>query len=151
MIVVINKAARRLTVRQDAKTVLCCAVALGRCSEGHKRVQGDGRTPEGRYTICIEKAQGKYGRSLGLSYPNAEDARSALKDGRIDCATCEAILRRLEAGERPPWGTPLGGEIYLHGGGAQSDWTQGCIALEDDDMERLYALRHQITLVEILP
>lgn len=151
MIVIINKANRWLTVQHGEETLLRCTVALGRCPEGHKRIQGDGRTPEGRYTICIEKAQGKYGRSLGLSYPNAEDARAALTDGRIDNATCEAILRRLEAGERPPWGTVLGGEIYLHGGGTHSDWTQGCIALEDGDMERLYALRHQISHVEILP
>ncbi|MFR5856107.1 MAG: L,D-transpeptidase family protein [Lachnospiraceae bacterium] len=52
---------------------------------------------------------------------------------------------------RPPWGTALGGEIYLHEGGTASDWTQGCIALESADMARLFERWQDIETVTILP
>ena len=149
MKIVIEKAARRLTVWQDGRARWHCAVALGRCPEGHKRLQGDGRTPEGEYILCLTKAQGKYGRSLGLNYPNRADAQAALADGRIDEHTYQAVFSRLDAGERPPWGTALGGEIYIHGGGTASDWTQGCIALEDGDMRALYGQIDQGAAIRI--
>jgi hypothetical protein len=103
------------------------------------------------YTVCLIKEQGKYGRSLGLSYPGREDAELALREGRIDLSTHQAILSRLAAGERPPWGSPLGGEIYIHEGGSQSDWTAGCIALDERDMDVLFAYRDRLRRVEILP
>ena len=126
-------------------------MALGRCPEGRKRQEGDGRTPEGVYTICLVKEQGKYGRSLGLSYPNRQDADLALQEGRIDLSTHRVILERLAAGQRPPWGSPLGGEVYIHEGGAASDWTQGCIALEQCDMDALFPHWEMIRQVEIVP
>lgn len=150
-VVVIEKSKRRLTLKNGNQTLHICRVGLGRQPVGHKLREGDGRTPEGAYTVCLIKEQGKYGRSLGLSYPNRRDAELALHENRIDTATHEAILRRLEAGERPPWGTPLGGEIYIHEGGSATDWTQGCIALDEGDMDILFAHREQIAGVEILP
>ena len=147
----IEKAKRRLTLYAGHRVLLHCRVALGRCPLGHKRQEGDGRTPEGIYTLCLIKEQGKYGRSLGLSYPNRRDADAALQEGRIDLATHEAILSRLSAGQRPPWGTPLGGEIYIHEGGVASDWTQGCIALESDAMDILFPHWQDIRQVEIVP
>ena len=75
----------------------------------------------------------------------------AVQDGRIDRATHSAILAAHDEGRRPPWGTPLGGEIYLHAGGAHADWTEGCIALEAADMERLFAYAEEIHGVFILP
>ncbi|MBO5502740.1 MAG: L,D-transpeptidase family protein [Clostridia bacterium] len=128
-----------------------CRVALGRCPHGRKRQEGDGRTPEGVYTICLVKEQGKYGRSLGLSYPNRQDADLALQESRIDLSTHQVILERLAAGLRPPWGSPLGGEVYIHEGGVASDWTQGCIALESSDMDKLFPHWENIRQVEILP
>ncbi|MDO5327800.1 MAG: L,D-transpeptidase family protein [Clostridia bacterium] len=132
----ILKAARRLAVLDAQENMLfSCAIALGRDPLGPKQREGDGKTPEGRYYICLKK-QGKYGPSLGVSYPNAEDAlRAGAPEELIDC-----ILRRTERKERPPWGTALGGEIYIHGGGTASDWTAGCIALKDEDAETLYRL-----------
>lgn len=147
----IEKSKRLLTLLAGGETLLTCRVGLGRQPVGHKHQEGDGRTPEGEYTVCLIKEQGKYGRSLGLSYPNRRDAEAALHENRIDAATHEAILRRLEAGVRPPWGTPLGGEIYIHEGGSATDWTQGCIALDEGDMDILFAYREQIAGVEILP
>ena len=147
----IEKNKRLLTLYAGEDILLRCPVALGRCPVGRKRQEGDGRTPEGVYTICLVKEQGKYGRSLGLSYPNRQDADDALRDGRIDLSTHQVILDRLAAGQRPPWGSPLGGEVYIHEGGTASDWTQGCIALESKDMDVLFPRRDEVCQVEILP
>ena len=149
MRVVVDKQARTLWLLEGARAVLRARVALGREPRGPKRCAGDGRTPEGVYQICLVKAAGKYGQSLGLNYPNAADARYAAAQGLIDTPTLAAIEAALSRGERPPWGTPLGGEIYLHAGGAQQDWTEGCIALDTADMAVLFAYREQITEVEI--
>lgn len=147
----ICKSARELTLWQEERLMLRCPVALGRCPIGPKTREGDGCTPEGRYRICLIKEQGKYGRSLGLSYPSPEDGAKALAEGRIDSSTCQAICLAHQQNRRPPWGSPLGGEIYLHEGGTASDWTQGCIALNPEDMDTLFPLRSEIEWVEIVP
>ena len=151
MDLLIENSRRRLTVTDGERTVLKCRIALGRCPEGAKRASGDGRTPEGRYRICLVKEQGKYGRSLGLSYPGVEDAQSAFREGRIDQQTLEAVIQAHAENRRPPWGSPLGGEIYVHEGGCDTDWTQGCIALCSEDMDGLFPLWQQIDRVEIVP
>ena len=151
MRLVVRKDARELTLLDGDRMVLRARVALGRAPTGGKRAEGDGRTPEGSYRICLVKEQGKYGKSLGLSYPSVEDARRALTEGRIDRGTYEAIEQAQREGRRPPWGTPLGGEIYLHEGDITRDWTQGCIALAPEDMAALFALRERIAVVTILP
>ena len=66
-------------------------------------------------------------------------------------ALIACIEERAARGERPPWGSPLGGEIYVHGGGLAGDWTAGCVALADADAERLYALAPLGTEILILP
>lgn len=147
----IFKAKRRLYLFNGGNVLLDCPVALGREPVGAKLAEGDGRTPEGEYTVCLIKEAGKYGRSLGLSYPNPQDAVLAFSQGRIDERTLENIrLAHLE-NRRPPWGSPLGGEVYIHEGGTKSDWTQGCIALESADMDVLFPLREQIKKVIIHP
>lgn len=151
MRIVIEKAARRLTLWDGKRLMLSCRVGLGREPVGPKEREGDGRTPEGEYTICLVKERGKYGRSLGLSYPNEADARRAYALGRIDDGTLLAVRRAHEEGRRPPWGSPLGGEIYIHEGGSASDWTQGCIALDETDMDGLFPYRERIERVEIRP
>ena len=151
MRVLVEKARRRLTLWDGEKRVAQCAVGLGRCPDGPKRCEGDGCTPEGTYFICLVKEQGKYGRSLGLSYPGPEDARLALREGRINEETCQAVLHACREGRRPPWGSPLGGEMYLHEGGGSRDWTQGCIALDSGDMDWLFPCWRQIEQVRIVP
>lgn len=151
MVVRVCKARRELTLWEGDRLVARYPVALSPRAVGPKRCEGDERTPEGAYRLCLVKEDGKYGKSLGLSYPGPEDARLALREGRIDAATCEAILLAHREGRRPPWGTPLGGEIYLHAGGTATDWTKGCIALEPADMDALFALRERIERVLILP
>lgn len=136
MRIVIRKAARQLTLLDESGNALFqCPIALGFCPEGRKERQGDGKTPEGAYYVCLKK-QGKYGPSLGVSYPNAEDAvRAGAEEGLLQ------LIREREAKkERPPWGSCLGGEIYVHGGGTARDWTAGCVALSDQDAQRLFNL-----------
>ena len=75
MRILIEKAARRLTVLgEQNETLLSCAAALGPCPVGPKEREGDGKTPEGLYFVCLKK-MGKYGPSLGVSYPSVRDAQ----------------------------------------------------------------------------
>lgn len=150
MKILIEKSIRTLTVWDGSQQALRCRIALGAQPLGRKQREGDGRTPEGCYRICLVKEAGKYGRSLGLSYPNEQDAQRAFDEGRIDERTLLNIRLAQQQMRRPPWGSPLGGEIYIHEGGAESDWTQGCVALEADDMDRLFPLRGEIDEVEIV-
>ena len=131
MLIEIQKSARRLILRdEDGKDVFSCKIALGSSPLGPKEKEGDGKTPEGEYFVCLKK-EGKYGPSLGVSYPSEADARrSGAPDAQIAC-----IRERAEKNERPPWGTALGGEIYIHGGGTETDWTAGCVALSDADAQ----------------
>ena len=151
MRVIIDKGKRRLCLLDGDTTLLYAPVALGRDPLGAKTREGDGKTPEGKYYICLVKPDGKYGRSLGLSYPGTEDALASLASGAIDKAAYHAIMQAQAQHRRPPWGTALGGEIYIHEGGADSDWTEGCIALNPSDMDVLYPLFTHITDVDILP
>lgn len=131
--------------------MLHCRVALGKAPIGHKMREGDGKTPEGAYFVCLRREKGKYGFSLGISYPSLTDAKKAVSEGRLD----ETLLHLFEEAERetkrPPWGTPLGGEIYIHAGGSDRDWTAGCIALDEGDMEKLFAMIDHGDKVEIIP
>lgn len=148
----IHKGKRELLLLADnGSVVMTAGIALGRDPLGPKEREGDGKTPEGLYTVCLVKENGRHGQSLGLSYPEAADAEAALTEGRIDRATHEAILAAHRQGFRPPWGSPLGGEIYIHAGGTREDWTQGCVALEEADMARLFSLAGIGTRVEIFP
>lgn len=108
MEVLIWKARRMLESRQKGRVLLRCPIALGREPVGPKEREGDGRTPEGTYYICLIKEAGKYGKSLGLSYPSPEDAARGFAAGRID----EGALGRRAPGMGKP-GAPAVG----HGAG----------------------------------
>ena len=151
MRILIEKSLRRLTFFDDGdRPLLRCPVSLGR-AEGPKQRAGDYRTPEGVYYVCLVKENGKYGPSLGLSYPSLRDAREAAAEGRLDPALLPLFEQAEAERRRPPWGTPLGGEIYIHAGGASDNWTAGCVALEPNDMDRLFALAGPGTDVDIRP
>lgn len=133
MHILIEKSKRLLTLRDGERTVRTFSIALGKCPLGPKEKQGDQKTPEGKYHICLKK-MGKYGPSLGISYPNVQDAQRMGADANL-----LSLIRAAEENRtRPPWGSPLGGEIYIHAGGTDSDWTAGCIALGDEDAQMLY-------------
>ena len=151
MRIVISKGEHLLRLLDGEGELMRASVALGRNPLGAKEREGDLRTPEGIYQICLAKEKSKFGLSLGLNYPNADDARRGYEAGRIDLQTMHAITEAIAQGRRPPWGSPLGGEVYIHEGDVQSDWTAGCIALQPADMALLYGYRYQIEDVEINP
>lgn len=148
MKIVIEKS-KRLLALYGASGVLClqCPVALGFAPVGHKQKEGDGKTPEGEYYVCLKRETGKFGCALGISYPSFGDAQAAGLDEEL-----LALFEKAQSAQkRPPWGTPLGGEIYIHGGGTASDWTAGCVALDAGDMEKLFSLCNEGDAVIILP
>ena len=133
----VHKADRRL-IYEDGAVRREFRIGLGFEPVGRKEVEGDGKTPEGEYFVTHRNPNSRYFRSLGISYPNADDARSGLAAGRITRAQHDAIVRATTARRLPPQNTPLGGTIFIHGRGAGSDWTLGCVALEDEDMTFLF-------------
>ena len=151
MHILIEKSKRQLTLFREGENSLIFPVVLGKSPVGHKIREGDFRTPEGDYYICTKNEKSKYHLALGLSYPNPSDADAALERGDITLSQYEAILCAHAAGKRPPWDTNLGGFIMIHGGGTASDWTADCIALENADIETLFALCPMNTRVQIMP
>ena len=149
--IVIEKAQRRLTLHSGDRAVKAYRIALGRNPVGDKEREGDGRTPEGDYRVCVKNPQSRFTLSLGLSYPNAKDAARGLAARLISQEQHAQIVGAIERGERPPWDTPLGGEIFIHGSGAGSDWTRGCIALDDPDIRDLFPIIPVGTPVTIVP
>ena len=146
--ILVHKKLRRLqALDENGHEAFRFPIALGRCPEGNKERQGDGKTPEGRYRVCLKNPQGKFGPSLGIDYPSPDDALRLGAEEKL----LELIRLAHREGRRPPWGSPLGGEICIHGGGTASDWTAGCVALENRDMEALFPLVALGTPVEILP
>lgn len=134
----IEKGARTLSVYSGGKLLKTYKIALGSAPTGPKRKQGDYRTPEGEYFICQKNAQSQFYLSMGLSYPNRGDAEQGLKTGLITAKQFDAIAGALKRGRCPAWGTALGGEIFIHGGGTGKDWTWGCVALENKDVKALF-------------
>ena len=108
-------------------------------------------TPEGTYFICYKNPQSLFHLSLGISYPGPSDAERGLKEGVISAQEYKAILQAHAYGAVPPWDTKLGGEVFVHGNGCLRDWTWGCIAVEDSDIEELYRLVPLNTPITIYP
>jgi murein L,D-transpeptidase YafK len=115
---------------------------LGSQPREGKRVQGDGRTPVGRYYISDKNPDSRFHRFLGLSYPNADDAERAYHHQMIGVTQWADIFLANMRGETPPWHTVLGGRVGIHGAGGRPDvpidWTQGCIAVSDDDIDFIF-------------
>jgi len=99
----------------------------------------------------VKNPKSSYHLSLGVSYPDAEDAARGLREGLITRGQHDAIVAAHRAGRMPPQNTKLGGLIYIHGRGSSSDWTLGCVALDDADIEELYAAVEPGTPVTIRP
>lgn len=155
MRITVYKGRRRLTLADETGAVAFeCGVSLGFSPVGAKEAEGDGKTPEGVYRIVTKNPKSKFYLSLGLGYPNARDANAAFERGAITENMRKAVLKADEKGKRPPWDTPLGGFIMLHGEhpeGKTGDWTAGCIAMRNADIQRLYALCDIGDEVTILP
>lgn len=136
--IVVKKSERRLFLYSGNKLLRTYRIGLGLSPVGDKVRQGDRRTPLGEFYVFTKNDKSAFYLSLGLSYPNAVHAERGLRDGLITKAQHAAIMRALRAKKTPPQNTALGGDIYIHGRGAGSDWTWGCVALEDEDIAELF-------------
>jgi len=150
--VVVSKASRTLALH-DAREhlVKTYRVGLGSEPKGPKQREGDGATPEGEYYVTHVNPRSKFHLSLGLSYPNAADVARGISRGTITKAEGQSIVDAIGRRERPPQHTNLGGDIFVHGGGSATDWTAGCIALEDKDIDDLFARVPVGARVTVLP
>lgn len=131
---------RRVLTYTDGKITLSFPVSLGVSPAGHKEKEGDGKTPEGVYRVCSVNPKSKFHFAFGLSYPNIEDAKAALKEKRIGIGDFLKIVLPSLLHLRPAWNTPLGGYVMIHGehpDGKTGDWTQGCIAMKNGDVDIL--------------
>jgi tetratricopeptide (TPR) repeat protein len=136
--ILIEKQARRLSLLTNGEVIKTYKIALGGNPIGPKERKGDNKTPEGTYIIDSRNGNSGYHLSLHISYPNAQDKKRA---------------REL--------GVPPGGDIMIHGikngfaqvgpSHAESDWTEGCIAVTNQEMEEIYRFVPNGTVVEITP
>lgn len=133
---VIKKAQRRLYLMRGDRAMRIYPIALGYQPLGRKGREGDGRTPEGRYTLDWRNAKSRFHRALHISYPSSQDERRAASRGEN-----------------------AGGMILIHGqpGGSrgssriEGDWTLGCIAVSNAEIEEIWQLTLDGTPIEILP
>jgi len=156
LVVVVDKSAFVLGVFRDRVVVpgpdgpACFAIALGASPVGHKEQRGDERTPVGTFRVTNKNPASSFHLSLGLDYPQAQDAEAAFAAGRIDARTRDRVVAADVAGGMPARDSALGGDIYLHGGGAYPNfWTDGCVAITNDQMTWLYATAEKGTTVII--
>lgn len=144
------KKQRVLELYGDGKLLGCFKIGLGGEPDGTKTSEGDSKTPEGTYYICTRNDKSRFTLFLGLSYPGNDDAQRGLELGTIGQETYDQIVGAVRNKQQPPWNTSLGGEVGIHGGGNTSDWTLGCIALSDEDIQILWEYAPLKTPVEIL-
>ncbi|EEW24921.1 L,D-transpeptidase family protein [Rhodobacter ferrooxidans] len=129
----VHKAARKMYLLHNDKVLEQYDIALGFAPIGHKQFEGDGKTPEGAYQINFRNPDSDYHLSLKISYPDENDRAFADEAGK-----------------------PTGGDIFIHGhsnwkGRNKGDWTAGCIAVTDREMEVIYSMVRVGTIIYILP
>ena len=148
--VVVVKSDRTLTVYDGERAVRTYKAAVGG-GAGDKVREGDRCTPEGVFYICLKNEQSLYHLSLGLSYHDIKDAQRGLRDKLISRAQHDEIVRAIRNRSQPPWNTPLGGEIMIHGCRNDRDATLGCVAVDNPEIEELFEALPLGTPVEIRP
>jgi murein L,D-transpeptidase YafK len=130
--IVVQKADRKMYLMHGTKVVKSYRVKLGGNPIGHKQFEGDGKTPEGAYFINFRNPRSEFHLSIKISYPNDADRAHAASLGK-----------------------PPGGDIFIHGGPNQKvgrkDWTAGCIAVTDRQMEEIYSMVKTGTPIFIHP
>ena len=132
------KSRHELELLSKGRLVKRYRVGLGEKGLADKRREGDHLTPEGRFYVCNRNERSAYHLFLGLSYPGEAAAERGLKEGIITKRQRDAIRSALRRRACPPWNTKLGGTVGIHGSGSSTDWTWGCIALEDEGIEELW-------------
>ena len=136
--IIVLKSRRRLMLYSNNQLVRVYRIGLGTDPVNDKIKEGDRRTPEGEFYVFTKNEHSAFYLSLGLSYPNSEDAERGLRDGLITRQQYNQIVEAIRRKVAPPQNTPLGGQIYIHGNGSQSDWTWGCVALDNTDIRELF-------------
>lgn len=133
----VDKSKREMVLLDENKQLLKkFDIALGFDPIGHKSREGDGKTPEGLYTINYKNTQSRFRKSLHISYPNETDKALAAQQG-----------------------FQPGGDIVIHGVGNSTrareygykDWTWGCIAVRDNEIEQIFAMVPSGTPILIVP
>jgi len=147
----VSKSKRELKLYDSEKLIKTYRIALGSNPIPPKEREGDRATPEGTYFICNKNPQSQFYLSLGISYPGQKDAERGLLAGLISEKEKKATINACSSGKIPPWNTLLGGEVFIHGKGSSRDWTWGCIALDDSDIEELYKIIPVGTKITINP
>lgn len=117
-------------------------VISDKTQRGDQRSPDDWRTPEGAFFVVSKNPDSQFYKALVLNYPTAEDARRGYRQGLISKQEHDAIVRAEHTYSMPPMNTMLGGWIEIHGGGTGggTNWTQGCIAIENDHMDEIWSM-----------
>lgn len=148
---VVRKSKRTLEVYDGKKLIKTYDVVLGFTPKGDKETEGDGKTPEGDFYVFTKNPESRFHLSLGISYPGKEDAERGLKQKLVSREEYDEIVLAIAEKRMPPQKTKLGGEIYIHGGGTESDWTDGCVALKSEEITVLFDAIPVGTRVTVLP
>jgi murein L,D-transpeptidase YafK len=143
----ISKSEGVLKVKQGDKIIKVYHIAFGRGGKGSKREVGDNKTPQGSYRIVGFKPDSKFYYFMQLNYPNLIDAWHGYKDRLISAREFKLIASAYRYGGVPPQDTMLGGYIGIHGLGMVSkeqldihshfNWTEGCIAMKNEEIRDL--------------
>ncbi len=155
--ILIDTKALTLKVMQgDQETLTFSNIAIGRYGTDTDRRRGDNKTPLGYFTIAWITDDTSFHRFFGFRYPSKEYAKRAFRAGRLDKKTWNTIRQAFASGRLPPQDTVLGGNLGIHGIGRgnvnvheQYNWTNGCIALTNDQVDRLTKWISVGTSVEI--
>lgn len=144
---IIKRSEKRLIIQKDGEVFRSFHVALGSGGSKPKLKSGDRLTPLGTYHIVQVRDSDRFHLFIQLDYPSVRDAINALKEERISKSQYRKILDAHIFGNLPPQNTPLGGAIGIHGIGIETkdkieiheiaDWTKGCIALRNNEIEQL--------------
>lgn len=156
--IVVRKDRHLLQVFRGSTVIRQYRVSLGMSPSGRKEIRGDGKTPVGRYYVYDKRPSERFRWFLAISYPGSQDADLAFEAKRISPDTWADIWLADKMHEPPPWNTPLGSFVGIHGTGGVgrraklrwvSDWTDGCVALSDHDIDEIYAMIPVGSVVDI--
>jgi len=159
--IVILRSEHLLQVKKNDIILRSFTAAFGSGGNKTKRQQGDYITPKGSYKISNIRSSGRFHLFMQINYPSIEDADRGLKNYIITQQQYQAIVSAHNKNKLPPQNTALGGIIGLHGIGVETqdkldihqfaDWTQGCIALrndEIDDLKRYIKVGTKVTITD---
>ncbi|MFA5495256.1 MAG: L,D-transpeptidase family protein [Porticoccaceae bacterium] len=139
--VLVEKSAKTLYLLDNGQILRRYPIALGKNPVGHKQSAGDGRTPEGRYTLDWRNPDSRFYRSIHISYPNEQDLQVA-RAGNRDPGNLIMIHGSPDWVPSVEWA-----KQWLH----KEDWTEGCIAVTNDIMDEIWQLVKDGTPIEIRP